>query len=102
MSKEKLLPPVPHGWDDGSNTMGYYLKVATRNTKKDIGYLYMCTSILEKALLEEKPSSMSAEVMDQLADMQKQIDVLSNVVKRLLPKPSVKKVTKKPAAKKSK
>ena len=54
------------------------------------------------ALLEEKPSSMSAEVMDQLADMQKQIDVLSNVVKKLIPKPPAKKSVKKPAAKKSK
>ena len=102
MSKEKLLPPVPRGWEDGSNIMGYYRKVATRNTRKDIGYLYMCTSVLEKALLEEKPSSMSAEVMDQLADMQKQVDVLSNVVKKLIPKPPAKKSVKKPAAKKSK
>ena len=37
MSKEKLLPPIPNGWEEGSRAMDYYLKVATRNTRKDVG-----------------------------------------------------------------
>ena len=98
MSKKKILPPVPHNWDDSSDTLDYYRRVATRSPKKDIGYLYKCLFLLEQEICQPKEEGMSVEVMDQLAEMQKQIDVLAAVVKKLMPKPAPK---KKPAAKKA-
>jgi len=107
MSSEKILDPSPKGWSQGSGALLYYRKNASNNTKKDIGYLYQCVHALEQAILGGVEQRMTAETMDQLADMQRQIDVLSDVIQKIVKAkasaPAPKRETKKKApAKKAK